>query len=92
MPTSKQHYRAIKYVWKPEWIGDEAYKKELLVAQQACVADIMADYSVDCTSHLSDADIKLTILHIKKYSQCSIVHTSDRCYVKILLEIDLQPN
>ena len=90
MPN-KQHYRAIKYVWKAQWIGEEAYKKELIAAQQACVADIVTDYTVDCESPLSDADIRLTILHIKKYAQCSVVHTSDRCYVKVLLEIDLQP-
>ena len=26
----KQKYRAIKYVWKAEWIREEAFKKEVL--------------------------------------------------------------
>lgn len=90
MPN-KQHYRAIKYIWRAEWIGEDAHKKELIAAQKACVADILSDYSIDCETPLTEPEIKLLILHIKKYSQCSVIHTGDRCYVKVLLEVDLQP-
>lgn len=91
MLVRERHYRAIKYVWKPEWIGKEAHEKEVLAAQQACIADIVSDFSIDCESRLSDAEIRLVIIHIKKYSQCTIINYGDHCYIKIKVEVDLQP-
>lgn len=40
-----QDYRAIKYVWNEEWIGKDAYQKELLCAKQACISDIVTDWA-----------------------------------------------
>lgn len=87
MNTNKQLYRAIKYVWKSEWIGEEAFKKELLCAQQACVSDILTDYSQDQSATLSDPQIQLTVLHIQKYGQCKVENVGDRCYVKVSIEV-----
>lgn len=87
MNAKKQLYRAIKYVWNPEWIGEEAFKKEVLCAQRACVADIIMDYSQDLASELSDAQLKLTTLHISKYGQCKVEKHIDRCYSKVSIEV-----
>lgn len=90
MIKNKQLYRAIKYVWRPEWIGDEAYKAEILAAQQACCSDIVMDYQQDCTT-FTQADVNLTISFIKKYGQCTIQNINDRYYMKVILEVTLQP-
>lgn len=87
MNPTKQKYRAIKYVWKAEWIGEEAFKKEVLCAQQACVSDILTDYSQDQSATLSEAQIKLTVMHIQKYGQCKVENVGDRCYVKVSIEV-----
>ena len=89
MNQPKQTYRAIKYVWNPEWIGEEAFKKEVLCAQQACVADIIVDYSQDLNYELSDAQLKLTTLHIQKYGQCKVEKHIDRCYSKVSIIVQL---
>ena len=83
----KQLYRAIKYVWNPEWIGEEAFKKEVLCAQQACVSDILMDYSQDLDSPLTESQAKLTVLHIQKYGQTKIEKHIDRCYSKVSIEV-----
>ena len=87
MNPSKQKYRAIKYVWNPEWIGEDAFKKEVLAAQRACVADILMDYSQDLNTELSDAQLKLTSMHISKYGQCKVEKHIDRCYSKVTIEV-----
>lgn len=87
MNPTKQKYRAIKYVWNPEWIGEEAFKNEVLAAQRACVADIIMDYSQDLNAELSDAQLKLTTLHIQKYGQCKVEKHIDRCYSKVSIEV-----
>ena len=87
MNQQKQLYRAIKYVWNPEWIGEEAFNKEVLAAQRACVADIIMDYSQDIDRQLSDGELKLTTLHIQKYGQCKVVKHIDRCYSKVSIEV-----
>lgn len=87
MNTTKQNYRAIKYVWNPEWIGEEAFKNEVLAAQRACVADIIMDYSQDLGCEMSDAQLKLTTLHIQKYGQCKVEKHIDRCYSKVSIEV-----
>lgn len=86
MTPQKQIYRAIKYVWDPKWIGDEAYKNETKAAQQACVSDILMDYQQD-VGDLSEAQIRLTIAHIKKYAQVSVINIGDRCYRKVQVEV-----
>lgn len=87
MNQQKQKYRAIKYVWNPEWIGEDAFKNEVLAAQRACIADIIMDYSQDLDTKLSDAQLKLTTLHIQKYGQCKIEKHIDRCYSKVTIEV-----
>lgn len=88
--SKKQLYRAIKYVWKPEWIGEDAHKKEIIAAQQACCSEILTDYKLDCTS-FTQSDAELTISFIKKYAQCTILNLHDHCYMKVILEVMLQP-
>lgn len=87
MNLQKQKYRAIKYVWNPEWIGEDAFKNEVAAAQRACIADILMDYSQDLDTQLSDAQLKLTTLHIQKYGQCKVEKHIDRCYSKVSIEV-----
>ena len=86
MNPKKNVYRAIKYVWDPKWIGDDAYKKEIEAAQRACCSDILLDYQQD-VGDLSEAQIRLTVAYIKKYAQCSIFNIGDRCYRKVQVEV-----
>lgn len=86
MTPKKQIYRAIKYVWDPKWIGDDAYKKEIEAAQRACCSDILLDYQQD-VGNLSEAQVTLTVAYIKKYAQCTVINIGDRCYRKVQLEV-----
>lgn len=84
----KQKYRAIKYIWKESWIGKEAYLSEMKAAQQACVAEIVLDHQMD-VGDLSESQLKLLLMHIKKYAQVTIEDIGDRCYMKIKVEVML---
>lgn len=87
-PRKKQKYRAIKYIWKESWIGKEAYLSELKAAEQACVAEIVLDHQMD-VGDLSESQLKLLLIHIKKYGQVTIEDIGDRCYMKIKVEVTL---
>lgn len=84
-----QRYRAIKYVWKEEFIGKEAHETEMSAAQAACVADILHDYSQDIERPLTEADVQLLCSRIKKYGTCEISETRERCYLKIMVTASL---
>ena len=87
MNTKKQQYRAIKYIWNPEWIGEEAFKKELKCAQQACISEILTDYGMDQETLLTESQLKLTALHVTKYAQCKVIKHMDNCYTKVIMEV-----
>lgn len=80
-----QTYRAIKYVWKEEFIGKEAHDAEMTAAQAACVSDILLDYSQDIERTLTDVDVQLLCSRIKKYGTCEISETNERCYLKVMV-------
>lgn len=84
-----QTYRAIKYVWKEEYIGKEAHEAELAAAQAACVSDILLDYSQDIEHPLTDIDVQLLCTRIKKYGTCEISETRERCYLKVMVTASL---
>lgn len=85
MIKAKNMYRAVKYIWNKEWIGEEAYQKELLCAKQACISDITQDWVQDQEFAPSEAQIKLTVNHVAKYGTFRAV-VIDRCYTKCILE------
>ena len=89
LDNKKQHYRAVKYVWNPEWIGKEHFDVELKAAKGACIADIVVDWCQDHDVMPTDAQQKLTAMHIMKYGSFKVFLHNDRCYTKVLLEIDL---
>lgn len=85
----KQLYRAIKYVWNPEWIGEEAFKAELKIAKAACIAEVVCDWVQDHDIDPTEAQQKLTAMHIAKYAEFKVYMRIDKCYTKVLLEIML---
>lgn len=86
----KKHYRAIKYVWNPEWITKEHFETEVKAAKAACVADIVLDWAQDHDINPTESQQKLTAMHIMKYGEFKVLLRIDRCYSKVILEIDLQ--
>lgn len=82
----KGNYRAIKYVWNPEWIGTEGHKAEILAAKRACISEIASDWAQDQEVEPTEAQIKLTIMHISKYASCT-VQRIDNCYSKVMVAI-----
>lgn len=84
-----QTYRAIKYVWKEDYIGKEAHELEMSAAQAACVSDILMDYSQDIERPLTDIDVQLLVTRIKKYGTCEISETRERCYLKVMVTASL---
>lgn len=89
MINPKQHHRAIKYVWNPEWIGKSAFDSEVKAAKAACIADIVEEWAYDQDIHPTEAQEKLTVQHIAKYASCKVELHIDRCYSKVIVEIDL---
>lgn len=85
MIETKNMYRAIKYIWNKEWIGEEAFHKELLCAKQACISDLVSDWALDQKVKPSEGQIKLTVNHVAKYGTFKAVQI-DRCYTKCILE------
>lgn len=85
MINGKNMYRAVKYVWNKDWIGEEAYQKELLCAKQACISDMVQDWTQDQDPTPSEAQIKLTVNHVAKYGMFR-VSVVDHCYTKCMLE------
>lgn len=37
-------YRAVKYVWKPQYIGEYANSREKMIAIEVCKAEILANF------------------------------------------------
>lgn len=89
MNADKQLYRAIKYVWNPEWIGKEAFQEELKVAKAACIAEVVFDWVQDHDINPTEAQQKLTAMHIAKYANFKVYMHVDRCYSKVILEVML---
>lgn len=86
---NKQLYRAIKYVWNPEWIGDDAFKSEIKAAKAACIAEVLTDWVQDHDINTTEAQQKLTAMHIAKYADFKVFMHIDKCYSKVLLEVML---
>lgn len=86
---NKQLFRSVKYVWNKEWIGKEAFDAELKCAQQACLAEIIADYYLDKDTPPTKAQVELTALHVKKYGTSKVILNVDHCYTKVILEVYL---
>ena len=84
----KQTYRAIKYVWNKEWIGEDAFQKELICAKQACISDVVQDWSLDQKVEPTESQVRLTINHVAKYGTFTASRI-DRCYTKCILEISI---
>lgn len=89
MNNQKKHYRAIKYVWNPEWIGKEHFEAEIKAAKGACIADIVIDWAQDHDITPTESQQKLTAMHIMKYGDFKVFMHVDRCYSKVILEVDL---
>lgn len=89
MNQQKQLYRAIKYIWNPEWIGKDHFEAELKVAKAACILEIVDDWCLDHEIKPTEAQQKLTAMHINKYGQCTVQKHVDTCYSKVLLEVML---
>ena len=70
MISGKNMYRAVKYVWNKEWIGDDAYQKELLCAKQACISDLVSDWMQDQDLTPTESQITLTVHHVANM-ECS---------------------
>lgn len=86
---NKQLYRAIKYVWSKEWIGEKANDEEVQCALRACTAEIISDYGTDHDKILTEPEVRLTAIHIKKYGQAKVIRHVDHCYDKVMLEVYL---
>lgn len=88
MNQGSGNFRAIKYVWNKEWIGEDAFQKELLCAKQACVSDVVTDWIQDQKVQPTEAQIKLTVNHVAKYASFRAVKV-DSCYTKCILEVKI---
>ena len=88
MSQDSGNYRAIKYVWNKEWIGEGAFQNELVCAKQACVSDVVTDWIQDQEVPPTEAQVKLTVNHVAKYASFRAVKV-DRCYTKCILEVKI---
>lgn len=89
MNQIKRTYRAIKYVWNPEWIGEEHFNAELKAAKAVCILEIIDDWCQDQGVTPTESQQKLTAMHINKYGQCTVQKHIDKCYTKVILEVQL---
>ena len=80
-----KQYKAVKMIWRPEYYGSSIYERELAIAKQSCISDIIVDFSQDTS--LEKVDTLLLTKIISNYANVTL--TTEGCFKKILMEVSL---